>query len=700
MKKNKYIPMIIIIIVLLLSSVGLYCVYPNVYQHAKEANYNRSIHSFILEKTQKYNYVIDKTVKNYKDYSQYLQLTGSETDYLKKQKNSLMKDYQSYESELTQEQNLFYYAIDLKTNQTSSNTSDHLKDIESNKELQEKYKYYFQVIFDENGQATVNLMSENFDESFTSYGNDLYLDTYVETDDEGEQEGKLSMSAPKNISIIYAVPQTLTADALDQYMHLYYTNQVLLYMFPYIVIALLVVSITMLIIPFDSIQKNRFFHFISEIKFEILSAIWLLVMYYLSYFILRFIALTSSNDILEFYKFFAIEYMASYLTAIIHIGLWFIFLLLISIFIYMLKYLFHKGIKDYFIENTCICWIYKVLKNFLFKIIHFDFDDSVNKSALRISLLNLAIMFVLCLMFGIFPLFALLYSAIIFIILKKKFDIVQNDYQVLLKATQELSNGHFNFEISEDIGMFNPLKNHFSHIKEGFEKAVNEEVKAQKTKTELISNVSHDLKTPLTSIITYVDLLKDESLSSSQRNEYVKILEKNSLKLKNLIEDLFEVSKANSGDIKLDIVDVDIISMMKQIELEYHDQLTAKKLDIRSHYSHDKIICPLDSSKTYRIFENLFINIYKYALENTRVYIDIVDNDEYVDITFKNISKDEMIFNENEIVERFVQGDKSRNTSGSGLGLAIVKSFTELQKGQFFVQLDGDLFKTIIRFKK
>ena len=242
------------------------------------------------------------------------------------------------------------------------------------------------------------------------------------------------------------------------------------------------------------------------------------------------------------------------------------------------------------------------------------------------------------------------------------------------------------------------LKDEFTHIKDGFEKAVNEEVKSQKMKTELISNVSHDLKTPLTSIITYIDLLKNDQLIDEDRKKYIEILERNSLRLKNLIDDLFEVSKVNSGNVHLDLVDVDIVSLIKQAQLESQDKLDEKNLDVRMNCSEEKIICYLDSSKTYRIFENLFINISKYALANTRVYIDLIQIDHQIQITFKNISEAEMTFNENEIVERFVQGDKSRNTSGSGLGLAIVKSFTELQKGQFKVEVDGDLFKSILTF--
>lgn len=675
--------------------------YPKINDNAKNANYTRAVHHFIYNQTQKYNYVIDKKVKNYNNYNQYFKLTGQATDYLTNQKNSFMKDFQSYEFELGKEENIYYYALDAKTKKSISNTSDPIEDIQINKDLQKKYKYYFQIIFNEKGRPSIQFVDENLEKDLASYTNNIYLDAYHDIDDEGPTESELSIITPKNIVITYAIPEKIIiTDAINEYMNISYKDQILLFMLPYVAISTFVVIITFLLIPFHKIKNNRFFHFISEIKLEILSTLWILSMYVLIYVLFALISLTMSNDIQKFYEFFAIEYMAPYLTTFANIGLWSIFFLLIAIFIYMIKYLFNKGIKAYFIENTCICWIYRTCKNWILGMMCFDFDNNINRILFKILSLNLLIMIVLCFIFAINPIIAITYTLILFIVLKKKFEDIQKDYHVLLKSTQQLSNGHFDFEINEDIGMFNPLKNEFSHIKEGFEKAVNEEVKAQKTKTELISNVSHDLKTPLTSIITYVDLLKNKNLTEQQRDEYVQILERNSLRLKNLIEDLFEVSKANSGDVKLDIVDVDIISMLKQVELEYHDQFNVKNLNIRLQYSHDKIICALDSSKTYRIFENLFINVSKYALENTRVYIDVEDKDEYVEIVFKNISKDEMTFSENDIVERFVQGDKSRNTSGSGLGLAIVKSFTELQGGSFFVQLDGDLFKTTLRFNK
>ncbi len=194
-------------------------------------------------------------------------------------------------------------------------------------------------------------------------------------------------------------------------------------------------------------------------------------------------------------------------------------------------------------------------------------------------------------------------------------------------------------------------------------------------KTELISNVSHDLKTPLTSIITYIDLLKDESITDENRKLYIDTLDRKSQRLQHLIEDLFEVSKANSGDVYLNIVNVDIVSLMKQTLLELDDKLADSSLIVKNNFSNEKIILPLDSQRTFRVFENLIINISKYAMPNSRVYIDILETDNKVNIMLKNMSASEIDFSVDDIMERFVRGDKSRNTEGSGLGLAIAKFY-------------------------
>ena len=285
------------------------------------------------------------------------------------------------------------------------------------------------------------------------------------------------------------------------------------------------------------------------------------------------------------------------------------------------------------------------------------------------------------------------------LISKKLLSKVSNDYQILLQSAHHLSQGEFNDKINQDLGLFNSLKDELNCINDGFKDAVSKEVASQKMKTELISNVSHDLKTPLTSIISYIDLLKNEDLSKEQQDEYIDILDRNTKRLKTLIEDLFEVSKVNSGNIQLNPIDLDIHALLQQVLFEYQEQFEHHHLNLKNDYENKKIICHLDSEKTYRVLENLCQNICKYALEHTRVYLQIVETNQQVIVVFKNISAHE-ISNSDDLTERFVQGDTSRKSEGSGLGLAICKSFVEVQGGTFEVNVDGDLFKTTIIFPK
>ena len=235
-------------------------------------------------------------------------------------------------------------------------------------------------------------------------------------------------------------------------------------------------------------------------------------------------------------------------------------------------------------------------------------------------------------------------------------------------------------------------------IQQGFSTAIEEEAKSQKMKTELITNVSHDLKTPLTAIITYVDLLKNPMLSEEDRKNYVETLEQKTQRLKVLIEDLFQVSKAQSGNITMDFMDIDVVNLMKQVRLEMEDQIVNSDLLFRWSLPEEKILLRLDGQKTYRIFVNLISNILKYSMPNSRVFIDITHDQEAVQICFRNISNAELDFDVERLTDRFVRGDASRNTEGSGLGLAIAKSFVELQNGIFKIDVDGDLFKVTIRW--
>ena len=330
---------------------------------------------------------------------------------------------------------------------------------------------------------------------------------------------------------------------------------------------------------------------------------------------------------------------------------------------------------------------------------HFDVTKDAKKLILRIVLWNALILVIVCSL----PLggvtIAVIYSVVLYFVLRRYVSKLQKKYGLLLKATNEIAQGNLNVTIKEDLGVFEPFKPQIYRIEEGFRNAVAEEVKSQRMKSELITNVSHDLKTPLTAIITYVKLLQEPGVTEEQRKEYLETLDRKSLRLKALIEDLFEVSKANSQNITLDIRDVDIVSMVKQVEFEMEDKLADAGLDVRMSMPEEKVIVPLDSQKTFRIFENLFGNIAKYALPGTRVYVNGFTAKDDVTIILKNITAQELSVSGEELTERFVRGDTSRNTEGSGLGLAIAKSFTELQGGKFRIELDGDLFKVVLTWK-
>ena len=219
-------------------------------------------------------------------------------------------------------------------------------------------------------------------------------------------------------------------------------------------------------------------------------------------------------------------------------------------------------------------------------------------------------------------------------------------------------------------------------------------------KSELITNVSHDLKTPLTSIINYVDLLNQENITEEQRKKYLGILKDKSNRLKALIEDLFEVSKASSGSMELDMQDLDPVSLLRQTLGEFEDKIENSNLKIIKKIPEEKLVVYADGRKTFRIFQNLLSNIFKYSMEGSRVYIEVSDAGQYVEVIFKNTSKEELNFTEEEILQRFKRGDASRTTDGSGLGLAIAKSLTEVQEGIFDIKIDGDLFKAIVKMKK
>ena len=268
-------------------------------------------------------------------------------------------------------------------------------------------------------------------------------------------------------------------------------------------------------------------------------------------------------------------------------------------------------------------------------------------------------------------------------------------------ATEKIYKGDTDIKLDESLytGVLKELAIYINDIAGGFSNAIKESLKSERLKTELITNVSHDIKTPLTSIINYVDLLKQENIQNEKAKEYIEVLDNKSQRLKKLIEDLVEASKASSGNIKINKEVLNVKELLNQVTGEFEDKFNSRCLNIISKLPEETVYIKADSRYLYRVLENTYSNVAKYAEENTRVYIDcILEEKNTVAIYVKNISKDELNISADELMQRFVRGDKSRNTEGSGLGLSIAKSLTELQDGTFNIYLDGDLFKVTIKF--
>lgn len=267
----------------------------------------------------------------------------------------------------------------------------------------------------------------------------------------------------------------------------------------------------------------------------------------------------------------------------------------------------------------------------------------------------------------------------------------------ILAATNDMAAGHLTQAIP--VKGKSPLAKHaanLNNLREGVRVSINEQAKSERLKTELITNVSHDLRTPLTSIITYTDLLKDETLSAEDRAKYVGILDQKSQRLKTLIEDLFEVSKMASGNLEINKQRVDLNQLVQQALAEHAEEFAEQNLQIRTTLPEAPVFAMVDGQKWWRVLDNLLINIWKYSLPGTRVYVNLQQLGSNTRIVLKNVARYELGDNTEELFERFKRGDESRQTEGSGLGLAIAQSIVELHGGKMNVEVDGDLFKVTI----
>ncbi|MBQ1965886.1 MAG: HAMP domain-containing histidine kinase, partial [Clostridia bacterium] len=273
-------------------------------------------------------------------------------------------------------------------------------------------------------------------------------------------------------------------------------------------------------------------------------------------------------------------------------------------------------------------------------------------------------------------------------------------FQTLGKQAKSIADGDLQHKINTKY-FFGPLKEHGKHlnrISDGLNTAVNERIKSERTKTELITNVSHDIKTPLTSIINYVDLLSKEKEFNETTAEYLLVLQRQSARLKKLTDDIVEASKASSGALILHKSPCDLGVLLEQTAAEYQEKTAEYNLTVLLSKPEAPVTVMADGQRLWRVFENLMNNVCKYALPGTRVYLDLTTDGNQAIITFRNISKDPLNIRAEELTERFVRGDQSRHSEGSGLGLAIARSLTELQQGTFEISIDADLFKVTVTF--
>lgn len=268
------------------------------------------------------------------------------------------------------------------------------------------------------------------------------------------------------------------------------------------------------------------------------------------------------------------------------------------------------------------------------------------------------------------------------------------------QALLNISKGDTTYKIQTGgfSGKERELAENINHISLGLESALQEKVRSERLKADLITNVSHDIKTPLTSIINYVDLIKREQIENPKIQGYLEVLEQKSLRLKTLTEDLVEASKASSGNLKLEMTSIDFVELLWQTNGEFEEKFALRHLELVPTLPSEPVLIEADGRHLWRVLENLYNNTFKYAMEHSRVYVDMELKDGQAIFTIKNISQNPLNIHAEELTERFVRGDVARTTEGSGLGLSIAKNLTELQGGTFTLYIDGDLFKARVAF--
>lgn len=719
-KSKGIIAMLLMIVIIVVASLGMCNSYGFVNEAAKSRNVNYfdeyGFASVIADSS--YALYYDSIKEDNKNASDILLNIDSNIsdDYYSYIQEDFNSNINMFNSEVRGWQNganlgnLKYYYYNTSNSNTNTTLDESVKVENDNIDLSqlttEKYRFYTVINFDSDGNINIGETIGANPEYLKSNIESQLMSIRSEYNDYENGYYNITMNPIKNMTVVYAVPEILNSyDNISWGMQ---NADMRGYEGIGAGVAFIIagiVALVALVFPIKKAKNTVLFKGISKIPFEIWIIIIGLAIAALGPLAGQLIKATLNGDLqVIFAEVIPNLIIPERVIWIFNFIIWLASYAAVFFFVLVFKYIFNLGIVDYIKRRTIfgmvIMFFIRIIKRTLNEVTKLDLREKNNKLIIKLLIINAIILLIITSIwfFGI-PV-VILYSIVLFFVIRKYVDKISEKYSKLREATSKIAQGKLDVNIEEDLGLFEPFKEDLKEIQKGFKKAVDEEVKSQKMKTDLISNVSHDLKTPLTAIITYADLLKDENLSEEKRKQYIETLDKKAQRLQVLIEDLFEMSKATSGNITLNIENIDVVSLMKQTLLELEDKLEEANLSVRNNMPESKVVLPLDSQRTFRVFENLVINMTKYAMPNTRVFIDIIENEKYVEIIMKNMAAEEITFNVDTIAERFVRGDESRNTEGSGLGLAIAKSFVELQGGTFNISVDGDLFKVIITFVK
>ncbi len=594
---------------------------------------------------------------------------GQDKDLSDEDKNNI-EETKKYSKEALEEiSNLNYFIINKDTDEIYTNT-----ECKTAEEFQSKYR----------GECDVKISSNNYNVSYSKiFNNNEYKDSNV-TGELGYvmqlRNGDIYMSIPKDFEQAPGIYDKIYEMKNDFNREVVYIK---------IILATLGTSLALGIISTFLYKRSKTELFDKDSFWLKLSKFIPLELYIVG-LICAVVFLMQSFD-------YYYDMLSSFTFGFLGIG-----------FICTVFYIFNKQINSYdnkldFFKTTLIYRVFKFSKKIFVKTLKLTKTVPLSKRIIGLAIVCIVVnLFLMIFAISDYNPFIAIIGAVstiggfAYYILKKLWYL-----SYIMEGTQRIKNGDIHHKLTLiDNDNFTTLAENINNIRDGLDKAIDNQLKSERMKSELITNVSHDLKTPLTSIINYVELIKkEEDISPEYLKDYINVLDSKSKRLKILIEDLFEASKASSGNIELNMERIDITQLLRQSIGEMEEKLSEANLDLKVNVPDEKVYIRADGRRLYRVLENLLSNISKYSLSNTRVYIDITEVDDKVRLTMKNISSYELNFDPQEIMERFKRADDSRNTEGSGLGLAIARDLVNLQGGNFDIDIDGDLFKSIVEFQ-